>query len=374
MAHLAITTVRGKPQRLHLDFLDGLRALAALLVIVDHACCTLWWNADAYGPRIVFMLGNVQLFGHFAVSTFIVLSGFCLMLPIAIGNGTLRGGAKHFYWKRARRILPPYYFALAFSLLLIATLIGKPTNSHWDTSIHVDGSGLLTHLLLLHNLFPHDVWQINNALWSVAVEWQIYFLFPLLVLAWQRLGGGKATLIFLVCAVGTYFFLRHTTFSGLMPHYLGLFAIGALGAQVAFSATPAMQRLRDRLPCGPLILLMAMGMVGLLSRYTWAFALKRLVFFDMLVGLLATLLLIMAARPQPTWVRKFLSIKPLAFLGTFSYSIYLIHVPVQQLSGNMRFGPCIYLLGSHFACWFWQEHLLYWASLTFSFSSANVPF
>ncbi|WP_410959855.1 acyltransferase family protein, partial [Salmonella sp. SAL4356] len=69
--------------------------------------------------------------GHLAVSIFIVISGFCLALPVVAAGDRMRDGSLNFFKRRARRILPPYYGALAFSLLLIATVLGKKTGSLW---------------------------------------------------------------------------------------------------------------------------------------------------------------------------------------------------------------------------------------------------
>ncbi|MBD0258097.1 MAG: acyltransferase family protein [Cytophagales bacterium] len=82
------------PPGTHLRYLDGLRAAAALFVVLHHA----WLEAgQAY-----------QVLGHYAVGLFIVLSGFCLMLPVVRGDGTLPGGPIHFMRKPARPKQPPY--------------------------------------------------------------------------------------------------------------------------------------------------------------------------------------------------------------------------------------------------------------------------
>src|SRR5438067_7057279 len=115
-----------RPSFPHLDFLDGLRALAAIYVLLHHAWLQIWeWHLP--GPFTRRLTGWLY-FGHFGVVVFIVLSGFCLMLPVVRGDGTLRGGAKTFFQRRALRILPPYYVAIGLSLVLIVTLIGTQTH------------------------------------------------------------------------------------------------------------------------------------------------------------------------------------------------------------------------------------------------------
>jgi peptidoglycan/LPS O-acetylase OafA/YrhL len=80
----------------HLQFLDGLRGLAALYVVIHHSS-----QASYVGlvfPKQLFFLG----WGRAAVTTFIAISGYCLALPVVRAGITLKGGALHFYGKRAR--------------------------------------------------------------------------------------------------------------------------------------------------------------------------------------------------------------------------------------------------------------------------------
>jgi peptidoglycan/LPS O-acetylase OafA/YrhL len=92
-----------------------------------------------------------------------VLSGFCLALPVVRGDGFVRGGAVQFFQKRARRILPPYFLALVFSLLLIRLAIGRKTGMHWDNSLPVTEKAVITHLLLIQDLFRDTSAKINHA-------------------------------------------------------------------------------------------------------------------------------------------------------------------------------------------------------------------
>ena len=333
--------------RVHLAHLDGLRGLAALYVVLFHIRVYHLSLSPAL-LRLTAPLG----FGSDAVAVFIVLSGFCLMLPVARSeDGTLRGGAWRFFRSRARRILPPYYFAVGFSLLLITLFLGHKTGSPWDDSVPVTKLGLLSHLLLLQDL-GHATWnQINPALWSVSVEWRIYFCFPLLVLLWRRLGPWVTTGLTLAVSLVLVLAFLHvpilTRFNseqnGLSPQYLGLFALGMLAADIAFSVhSPS--RLR-RLPWG-----------GLTAAAFAALAVATLALpqtldtrpaLDSCAGLFAACLLVAASRPGG-WQRA-LSLRPLVGIGSFAYSLYLIHFPVVQMVWlyavhPLRLGPGLSLL------------------------------
>src|SRR5579875_3373423 len=187
--------------RLRLEFLDGLRGFATLYVMVYH--CFLGYNSltnqlaslPSYwmGKLIKLLYFGLFNFGHEAVVVFIVLSGYVLMLPVArTQDGHMPKGVWDYFKRRARRILPPYYAALSFSIMLLAlypSLQHPALESPWSVALPpFVPMGTLAHILLLHNLTPHG-YKIDPPMWSVALEWQIYFLFPFLFLPlWRRFG------------------------------------------------------------------------------------------------------------------------------------------------------------------------------------------
>src|SRR6266566_1837356 len=187
---------KGGPSRSapRLEYLDGLRGAAALYVVLFHAAAGFTAKDLPAWARV---LRHATTFGHSAVAVFIVLSGYCLMLPAARAGGQLPRGFGDYIARRARRILPPYSAALFGSLLLLGVVpeLSIPSGTIWDESFPAFGMGpIATHLLVIHNLFPAWVYKINGPLWSVATEWQIYFFFPLLLLPVWRRAGIVATL------------------------------------------------------------------------------------------------------------------------------------------------------------------------------------
>jgi peptidoglycan/LPS O-acetylase OafA/YrhL len=307
-----------------LAFLDGLRALAALTVLLHHARLQVWPKAHGFEGRL-------------AVDLFIVLSGFCLTLPL-LKTSTLQGGTLHFLRRRVRRILPAYYGALALSLALIWTLIGAQTGSHWDFSLPVTRNGIIAHLFLLQDVFhPHE---INHAMWSIAVEWHIYFLFPLLVLAWRWLGPGPNAVLALALSLTVFHCLHTTVLRGVTVHFVGLFALGMLGASLAFGRATRLERAWPSLTAAltaAVAILLACGFGAHLSS-------SRAAVLETAVGLATmTLLVVVARRPEGT-LNRLLSWKPLAQVGLCSYSLYLIHAPLLQVAWQymvlpLRLGP-----------------------------------
>ena len=315
--------------KIHLGYLDSLRALAAIYVVMFHAI----YQIDPRHPVLTGAAGALRdLFdGHSAVGVFIVLSGFCLMLPVVQGDGTIRGGALNFFKKRARRILPPYYFAIGFSLLLIWLFIGSPTDSpHYDFA-PVTWKGVWTHLLLVQDAY-HNA-EIDPPLWSVAVEWRIYFLFPLLVLLWRKIGPLLTTLLSTLAGYVLLALLRHTPVethpAGVSPEYIGLFAMGMLGAGVAFSKDPKLVNLR-RCPWAVVMVVTAV-LVRIMALPLIHGRPVQISVIDSVVGVSTMAFLIIAGPNGIPWLHRSLSWRPLAFVGTFAYSIYLFHAPLLPL-------------------------------------------
>jgi len=309
----------------HLDHLDGLRCIACLCVMLTHTF------AIAYTPFLPAMT-QWAMFARFSVDLFIVLSGYCLMFPVLRRNGELRGGALEFYKRRARRILPPYYVALGLSLFLIWALIGQPTGNCWDAALPVTARNLTAHLLLIQNVYGGS--KINAPLWTVSVEWWIYFLFPVLVFFWRSLGATVMTMSTIVLSYFCYFALAHTKLSGLTCHYVGLFTLGMLSAAVSQGQGPKWLPAKESRHWLLLAIVPIAVNIALRLRYGQVWANNNLGLVDFISGIGSACLLVVVAQNlhAPSRIlREALSRRPLVALGKFAYSVYLIHFPLLQV-------------------------------------------
>src|SRR6478609_7312536 len=171
---------------------------------------------------------GVFIYGRFAVVVFIVLSGFSLALSPA-RHGWRLDGVSRFANRRARRILPAYYAALAFALAVAWLGVPPPGQGAPDAkSVVVNG-------LLVQNLVGAP--SPNRSFWSMAVEAQLYVVFPLLLLMVRRWGAIAmlATVTLVVATVG----ILGPHVSGLdvfviqsPPDLAALFAVGVLAAGI----------------------------------------------------------------------------------------------------------------------------------------------
>src|SRR5215208_4516862 len=126
----------------HLTFIDGLRGIAILLVVLRHYYMAVYNDGL---PRWFDALG----LGYIGVHLFLVLSGFCVAWAY-VGPKARPFAARDFFYRRATRILPAYYVALLIALLLSPRLLVK------DYAVQV-----VTHLTMTHNFFEGTVLALN---------------------------------------------------------------------------------------------------------------------------------------------------------------------------------------------------------------------
>jgi peptidoglycan/LPS O-acetylase OafA/YrhL len=356
-----------KIRSIRLPYLDGIRGLAALYVLLEHAqlCGLDLIHARHFAPtgatptqQFARLLNATLLgFGHAAVDVFIVLSGFCLMLPVVHrSDRQLDGGLRRFVKRRAVRILPSYYAALLVALLVMA--LGGATPM-------LTPGIVLSHLLLIHNLSPAWLFGISAPLWSVAVEWQIYFVFALLLLpVWRRFG--TVTLLIIAFAIGLgplYLLPVHWNIECSCPWYVGLFALGMVGAVFGVSRRSA---LAGTTPRSWAALAMAAALAGLLlhllqliptsQRYlvAWCRTTDRNVAWplDVASGIAIACAMTGLARAKLTGghghanrILNALESRIASGLGKMSYSLYLVNCPVLGawgiLLGTLNFAPAL---------------------------------
>ncbi len=356
----AETSTKKSEPRVRLEYLDGLRGLAALYVVFHHAYLQSTSAADRFWLRTPLTRALHFLdFGHFAVAIFIVLSGYCLMIPLAKSRTEpLRGGFGGYIFRRAKRILPPYYAVILFTFLLmiLEPRLTQRMNVYWDLALPLPGtefSGsaitsllreielpaytndtLLAHLFLVHNWRNSWIYQLGYPLWSVATEWQIYFFFPLLL--WLRQRAGYLTMAGAAVVLGgmTRLMHGHPGEQGSV-WFIGAFGLGMLGAVMSFSNESPVKQLRERLPWGAIagVLLGLFLTVGLVHSQ-WLEDWNLLWIVDTYLGLAVMCLLVACTRSlqsgkaRQSGVVRILDARPSVFLGKFSYSLYLIHAPI----------------------------------------------
>ena len=316
--------------------LDGLRGLAALYVVLFHC----WLYAfpgypDSSAPRVL----DVLMFGRIAVVFFLVLSGFSLAISPA-RHGWRSGGVAQFLRRRAWRILPPYWAALAVSLVI--SLFVVPA-SHYGPP---DGSSFLVYGLVLQDVFFAPT--PNGAFWSIGVEAELYLLFPLILLVRRRFSAAAA-----VACVTLPVIVRGLMAPGanpvegdnwLAPHLAPVFVAGVVGAGIVVAS----ERVR-RLPWGWFAVLAALPVLALGFVQGSVWTVRHYFWIDLAIAPAMTMLIAAVATGQPAWLVRLLTTRPLQRLGDFSYSLYLIHLPIV-LVVIRRVAPHFVAPGLHTFC------------------------
>ena len=291
-----------------LKFVDGLRAVALLMVMLRH------FYMDGY-PLGLPSWTRVFGLGYLGVTLFLLLSGFCISWAY-FGPRARKFSLYEFVKLRARRILPAYYVATAIAVALVANTLSF-TELAWQT---------LTHALLIHNWFPSTVMGLPGPFWSLALECQLYAFFPLLLVGFTRFGPWRtlALVLALQTAYRIYvmrFGTDYTNLTFVLPWgVLGRlfeFALGMLAAQlVAHGTLTSRPRWRQALPfvtafglCLGLVAKSRLGVTHPLTDALW------------LLGFFGLLLWAASGRR----LNALLSFRPLVVLGVASYSGYLIH-------------------------------------------------
>jgi len=318
--------------RKNYDFLDGIRGLAALLVVLYHAYLFTGSTGEiaAEMPWVKLLIG----WGYLGVPVFIVVSGFVLMLPLRREHGyVFKRGLLSFFKRRAKRILPPYWAALLLTLVLIwsVPIMQRRAGTQWDTKLPVTPENVVAHLFLIHDFSPEWIGRINGPMWSVAVEWHIYFLMPLVLIPlWRRLARSVVVLLTAVATVSIPVGLGIGTFAH--PWLVLCFVFGMLAAD-AVNGRP-LRRSEWVVILSGMTAIIAVTVfldpVGPRIGSSWL--------TETIAGGATATGVGLLAHGRGGWVAGVLSSRVAMFAGLVSYSVYLVHSPLLALGNLVTLG------------------------------------
>ena len=309
-------TTPATPRAPRIVGLDGIRGLAALFVVMNHIFLRAW---PGYPVDHAPLWASEFIYGRFAVVVFIVLSGFSLGLAPA-RSGWRLDSVGAFGRRRAWRILPAYWAALAFSLVMTWYVVAQPG---WAVP---NGKSVAVYGLLAQD--GVSAGSPNRAFWSIAVEAQLYILLPLLLLAVRRVSATAmvamvAGIVVTVGLLGPHVALMNDALIRFTPDLAVLFAIGVLASGIV----TASERNRSR-PWAWYSLAAALPVVALIVAQGSAWTNDNLFWVDLAWGPAIACFLVAVATSRPRPIVRVLDSRPLRGLGSFSYSLYLTHAPI----------------------------------------------
>ncbi|HEY0758205.1 MAG TPA: acyltransferase [Acidisarcina sp.] len=319
-------------QSFYIPCLDGIRALAVMMVIVAHS------GFEYLAP------------GGLGVTIFFFLSGFLIttLLRIeAMTSGTI--SIRDFYLRRVYRILPPLYVTIAFVCVCAALhILEGPLD--W-AAIGLTCVFVTNYLPMLHVGIPTG--GLEN-LWSLAVEEHFYLVFPIayfLLISrkvrrlWQSVAMAAACLLVLLWRIYLIYYLhRPTGDSGRVYLYTDTRIDSILfGSLMAVAINPLLDSLprflRDNVGkfalCGVALLAFTVAYRDELFRDTYRYSLQ---------GVALGLIFLFVVSSPERWQARWLENPVLKYLGRRSYVLYLIHFAIaRELFFDLRMSKFVTL-------------------------------
>jgi len=297
--------------------LDGIRGLAALYVVVYHIFVRAW--AGYPGANHAPFWAAWLSYGRGAVAVFIALSGFSLGLGPARSGWKFKSTAAYAH-RRAWRILPPYWAALGFSLVMTWYVVAQP-NLPVPT-----GKSVVVYGLLVQDVFV--VGSPNRTFWSIAIEAQLYILLPVLLLVVRRvsawaMAGLVAAIVVTIGLLGPHVALMNTALVKFTPDLAVLFAVGLLAAGIVTAG----ERIRSW-PWAGCALAAAVPVIALMVGRGALWSSRNLFWLDLAWAPAIGCFLTAVATSRPRFVVRFLNSRIPRSLGSCSYSLYLTHEPI----------------------------------------------
>jgi peptidoglycan/LPS O-acetylase OafA/YrhL len=302
-----------------LPFAEGLRGIAAVVVLLGHCVRSGGYlrSNDFLHASWQDRLGWLVWPGTEMVSLFMLVSGFTL--TYAADRRQARTGTADslsaFFRRRGWRILPTYYVALIFGLVVLALVPGHLVNDAPTIApTAVTRGGLIAHLLLVQNVRPAWNDQGNGPLWSMAYEAQLYLLFPLLYFASRQHPIATAA-----AAIATDLIIQQVHPGFFLLGLLRWFAIGILLAKIY--TRPWVRRLPNSWLTWLGLAFLALAILkptlhvqeGLGHEFVWGAAFS---------------LLVLAMTQRPNARANPCNSALGRWLGRRSYSLYALHFPV----------------------------------------------
>jgi peptidoglycan/LPS O-acetylase OafA/YrhL len=297
--------------------LDGIRAIAVLMVFVSH-----WvpWTSQAGLP-----------WGNFGVDLFFVLSGFLITDILLQGRRYVEEGSqglfltlRQFYIRRILRIVPLYY---AF-LLVYALAAQNPANglTPW----------LWTYTLNLFRVFVDHNWEgpISH-LWSLSVEEQFYLVWPWIILLTPR--RFLLPVLLATVAVGPVAKMILALY-GLPAGAIKFFTLSrldtlAMGGLLAYAVTQqGLQTIANSRAVDGLFWVgmpMFFAVVGL--RAAGIESANWMILELSVETVFCGWVVLRAAQGFEGPIGRMLASGPLVYLGKISYGLYLLHKPIPYL-------------------------------------------
>ncbi len=295
-----------RDQSRRMTLVDGLRGLAALSIVLPHATEIFHQTLQQHGWKSETVF-RVEIYATASVQIFFTLSGFVIAYTLRHARVTPAVFGR-FLLRRVIRLDPPYWVSILLSALTIVFLAGP---GHHRAALP-SASLVLAHLAYLQDILGFGE-PINHIFWTLCIEIQMYLAFSATIglLQWIRVAYRPVLTVGFILCLGWPMGIFSSPFRRFFLADEYCFLAGAVAWWVTERSIPRW-------------MLMAVGgafMAASISRNgdykIWA--------------VFATAALLIVAGRMDTLCTWFSS-KPLQFLGSISYGLYLVHDPIIRLT------------------------------------------
>lgn len=286
--------------------LDGLRAVAAIIVV-------------AYHTKVPFMSN-----GNIGVDIFFVLSGFLITgLLLHEYEKTKTVNYWQFEWRRIKRLYPAMIFMLMVVWLLSPYLFPK-----YDRFLEfVLSATYISNWARILSSQP----IVTQHTWSLAVEVQFYLIWPIILIGLRVLFDRKLLFALVSLFVLLVLWRLWLQYSGQTAKGRIYSSLDGRAASLVAGSIIAVLPWRPSVKWANIIGVIASGVL-LLYAAKIIFIKYRYAYLPALSVELAAAALIMCLTVSNSFVSKILSLQPLPLIGLWSYSLYLWHYPIARLA------------------------------------------
>ena len=291
-----------------MPLIDALRAFAALFVVFNHFSIYLPISDTVWD----IFPGTFEWFcdyGGMAVQVFLVIGGFLAARSLSPQGNALRvSPLLLLIWKRYMRLAVPYVAAVCLAMLAARFA------DHWVDHDAIPAPATFTqwlaHVFLLQSVIGFD--SLSAGVWYIAIDFQLFATMTLLL--W--LGRGRLVapaLVLMLAVISLFWFNRNDDWDNWALYFFGSYGLGAAAWWASNHGRKAMW-----------LVVMALVTIAALA-----------VDFRERIALALVIALTLAISRRTGFLERCPTIRPLAFLGRISYSLFLVHFPVLLFANGL---------------------------------------